>query len=74
MCNRSVSGPEIRTGKLVGGKPVNLSRGQPYIFDNNKKALGNGKRNYTTYMRLHKNVEKGDILLVDDGYLGFMGE
>ncbi|KAJ1561505.1 hypothetical protein HK096_004469 [Nowakowskiella sp. JEL0078] len=63
-------GPEIRTGKLVGGKDVKVYEGQSFTFHNDSSKLGDETQTFTTYNSLHTSVGEGDIVLVDDGLIG----
>ena len=63
---QDLSGPKIRTGRLEGGRPIPLRKGDPLII-----AIGDGVggpgRVFTTYGELALRVHKGDHLLLDDG-------
>jgi pyruvate kinase len=63
---QDLSGPKIRTGRLEGGRPIPLRRGEPLTI-----AIGDGigapGRVFTTYGELALKVTKGDRLLLDDG-------
>ncbi|KAJ3087284.1 hypothetical protein HK100_008418, partial [Physocladia obscura] len=62
-------GPEIRTGKLVGGKDIKLTAGSIYTFHNDISKLGDASQTYTTYTELADSVQVGDRVLVDDGLI-----
>ncbi|KAJ3209666.1 hypothetical protein HDU82_000351 [Entophlyctis luteolus] len=62
-------GPEIRTGKLAGGKDVKLSAGSIFTFHNDSSRLGDETQSYTTYIYLAESVHVGDRVLVDDGLI-----
>jgi len=63
---QDLSGPKIRTGRLEGGRPIPLQRGEPLTI-----AIGDGVggpgRVFTTYAELALKLKKGDRLLLDDG-------
>jgi len=63
---QDLSGPKIRTGRLQGGKPIPLQKGQPLVVAIGDEVGGPG-RVYTTYGELALKVRKGDRLLLDDG-------
>ncbi|KAI8852899.1 pyruvate kinase [Chytridium lagenaria] len=63
-------GPEIRTGKLEGGKDVKLIAGSTFTFHNDLTRLGDASQVATTYSSLHSTVNVGDRVLVDDGLIG----
>ena len=63
---QDLSGPKIRTGRLEGGRPIVLKKGEPLtvaIGDD----IGSAGRVFTTYGELALKVAKGDHLLLDDG-------
>ena len=63
---QDLSGPKIRTGRLVGGSAVALQAGQEI-----KVAVGDGEGNrdriFTAYAALLGLVQPGNTLLLDDG-------
>ena len=63
---QDLSGPKIRTGRLIGGNPIPLRKGEPLII-----AIGDDfgapGRVFTNYSELALRVTKGDRLLLDDG-------
>ena len=63
---QDLSGPKIRTGRLEGGKPIPLKRGQPLVVAIGDD-LGRPGRVTTTYGELAIRVKQGDRLLLDDG-------
>jgi pyruvate kinase len=63
---QDLSGPKIRTGRLQGGKPIPLQRGQSLVVAIGDEIGGPG-RVYTTYGELALKVSQGDRLLLDDG-------
>ena len=65
---QDLQGPKIRTGNLVGGKPVTLVAGQRLTISI-QECLGTAARVSTTYQALPKDVKAGDTILLDDGLL-----
>lgn len=63
---QDLSGPKIRIGRLAGGQPIPLERGEPLVVAIGE-AVGGPGRVYTTYAELALKVSKGDRLLIDDG-------
>ncbi|KAI8813031.1 pyruvate kinase [Cladochytrium replicatum] len=63
-------GPEIRTGKLVGGTDAKLVAGSTFTFHNDQSRLGDATQVSTTYTTLAASVNPGDRILVDDGLIG----
>lgn len=63
-----LQGPKIRTGKLEGGRIVELVAGAAFEITT-ESVLGNAKRVGTTYTHLHEEVRKGDRILIDDGLI-----
>ncbi|KAJ3323209.1 hypothetical protein HDU76_013699 [Blyttiomyces sp. JEL0837] len=63
-------GPEIRTGKLTDGKDVRLTSGSLFTFHNDSSRLGDSTQVSTSYTSLHKSVQPGDRILIDDGLIG----
>lgn len=63
-------GPEIRSGKLVGGTDKNLAAGATFTFHNDSDVLGDENQVSTSYTRLAFSVTAGDRILVDDGLIG----
>ena len=65
---QDLSGPKIRTGTLVGGKPFELKAGDALTI-----AVGDfpgeAGRVSTTYSDLPRSVHAGDALLLDDGHI-----
>lgn len=65
---QDLSGPKIRTGALVGGKPIDLEPGDELLigvgdFEGRKGRVS------TPYEELPRSVRRGDRLLLDDGRL-----
>ena len=63
---QDLSGPKIRTGRLEGGKPIPLKRGQSLVVAIGDD-IGRPGRVTTTYGELAIRVKQGDRLLLDDG-------
>ena len=63
---QDLSGPKIRTGRLDGGRPIPLRRGDPLVIAIGDQVGAPG-RVFTTYGELAQKVKKGDRLLLDDG-------
>ena len=63
---QDLSGPKIRTGLLLDGRPISLTIGDPLIIAIGDEIGGPG-RVFTTYGELARKVSKGDHLLLDDG-------
>ena len=61
-----LQGPKIRTGKLVGGQPVALKRGQSFAITT-ADVEGTAERVSTTYPALPSDCRVGDTVLIDDG-------
>jgi pyruvate kinase len=60
-----LQGPKIRLGELPA-EGVVLKKGQEVIFSTKIKSY-DGKRLPVTYKKLHKDVKKGDRILITDG-------
>jgi len=63
-----LQGPKIRTGKLAGGKPVQLRTGQSFVITT-AKVLGDSTRVNTTFTPLPREVHRGDRILLSDGLI-----
>jgi pyruvate kinase len=63
-----LQGPKIRIGSIENDA-VHLRVGQK-ITISTKDILGNHERISTSYTLLPRDVEKGDIILIDDGNIG----
>lgn len=64
-----LQGPKIRTTTLVEGVPVRLKDGQTFTITT-RPCIGDSTRIGTDYKNLHKEVRKGDRILIDDGLIG----
>lgn len=65
---QDLSGPKIRTGRLVGGGSIALVAGEPLTIAIGDFVGGPGRVS-TTYAPLARAVGVGDRLLLDDGKL-----
>ena len=63
---QDLSGPKIRTGRLVDQRPIPLKKGDALVIAIGDEVGGPG-RVFTTYGELARKVSKGDRLLLDDG-------
>jgi pyruvate kinase len=61
-------GPKIRTGRLEGGRPVELRPGRRLILTG-REVIGNPGLVSVTYPRLAKDVRPGDRILLSDGLI-----
>lgn len=66
-------GPEIRTGMLEGGQKVQLNTGD-HVVVTTDECTGNASRFSLDYTNLPNEVEKGSIILIDDGLIGLTVE
>jgi pyruvate kinase len=65
-----LQGPKIRIRKFVNDKIV-LNKGDAFILDASLDGLGNQERVGLDYKELPNDVEKGTVLLLNDGLLEF---
>lgn len=65
-----LQGPKIRVRKFVNDKIV-LNKGDAFILDASLDGLGNLERVGLDYKELPNDVEKGTVLLLNDGLLEF---
>ncbi len=63
---QDLSGPKIRTGRLIGGEPLRLTPGDTLTIAAGD-FVGEPGRVSTTYAELPRAVRRGDVLLLDDG-------
>ena len=63
---QDLSGPKIRTGRLLDGAPVNLRSGQELRIAVGDE-MGTPTQIFTTYAELPRAVRPGQALLLDDG-------
>ncbi len=61
-------GPEIRMGEIGGDGVIDLAPGEEYTFLS-EEVVGDKKRATISYDHLWKDIEVGQILLIDDGLL-----
>ncbi|MCR4303383.1 MAG: pyruvate kinase [Gallionella sp.] len=66
-----LQGPKIRVSKFENGKIV-LNGGDTFILDAALDGLGNQQRVGLDYKDLPKDVDKGSVLLLNDGMLEFV--
>jgi len=64
-----LQGPKIRVGRLRGGQPLILRRGQPLSIVARPGAIGEPGRIGCTYAGLARDVRRGSRILLDDGNL-----
>lgn len=62
-------GPEIRTGKLKGGKKVTLETGASFTLTT-EEIEGDASKVSITYKGLPEDVDRGSTILIDDGLIG----
>lgn len=65
---QDLQGPKIRTGKVKGGS-VMLEDDAEFIITVEDIEIGDEKRVNTNYHNLIKEVEAGNTILLDDGYI-----
>ncbi len=65
-----LQGPKIRIRKFVNDKIV-LNKGDAFILDASLDGLGNQERVGLDYKELPNDVQKGTVLLLNDGLLEF---
>lgn len=62
-------GPEIRTGKLVDGKPIELVMGQDLEICTDYDIEGDSTRIACSYKSLPDTVQVGSVIYIADGSL-----
>ena len=62
-------GPEIRTGELEDHQKVTLTTGDEVVITTDD-CIGTAKRFSLDYKALPSEVEKGSVILIDDGLIG----
>ena len=60
-------GPEIRSGTLVDGEPVRLSRGSRIELTTDYAHVGTNTKIAISYEHLARDVKQGDTILMSDG-------
>ena len=63
-------GPEVRTGLLEDGQKVTLETGKTCIVTTDDDVIGTAERFSLDYKTLPQEVEKGTVILIDDGLIG----
>ncbi len=66
---QDLCGPKIRTGKLQGGAPIELVKGERITITTDESVEGTPRLISTTYDPLPQDVRPGDRILLDDGNL-----
>ncbi|KAL3616387.1 hypothetical protein CASFOL_039777 [Castilleja foliolosa] len=64
-------GPEIRTGFLKDGKPVQLKQGQEILLSTDYSIKGDEKMICMSYKKLAEDVKPGSVILCADGTITF---
>jgi pyruvate kinase len=62
-------GPEIRTGKLVGGVDIELHAGAEIVLTTDYTHVGTAEMIAQSYAGLPKSVSEGSEILIDDGLI-----
>lgn len=62
-------GPEIRTCSLENGQDIQLVTGQKITITTDSTVVGNRERISVTYPDLARDLNEGDIVLLDDGLI-----
>lgn len=62
-------GPEIRTCKLENGQDIQLVSGQKLTITTDCSVIGNREKISVTYSNLAKDMNRGDLVLLDDGLI-----
>ena len=63
-----LQGPKIRVGRFADGE-VELTPGAEFIITTDTSVIGNSERVSTTYVGITSDVNTGDQILLDDGFL-----
>ncbi len=66
-------GPEIRLGKFVDDKPVDVKGGDTYILTT-KECLCDAKKGFITFEKLPQDVSIGTRILINDGLVEMVVE
>lgn len=67
-------GPEIRTGKLAGGKEIELEAGQQLTLTSDYTHVGTSEMIAQSYSKLSTSVKEGSEVLIDDGLVALIVE
>ena len=67
-------GPEIRTGKLEGGKDVLLETGKKVTITTDYSFVGNAEKFAVSYPGIVDDLYEGTTVLLDDGLVGLKVE
>jgi len=65
---QDLQGPRIRTGTLVGGRPITLRDGEPVVVTA-EAVEGTRERISTSFAALPQAVAPGDPILINDGLI-----
>jgi len=68
-----LQGPKIRVNKFIDGK-IDLARGNSFILDDKKNALGDDSRVSTSNPEIYSCLQIGVELLLDDGKMKLVVE
>jgi len=63
-----LQGPKLRVGDIENGA-LKIEPGEILTFTSKEKVVGNKDRIYVSYPDLHKDVNEGEKILIDDGKL-----
>ena len=63
-----LQGPKLRVGEIENGS-MTIEPGEILTFTSKEKVVGNKERIYVSYPNLHKDVEVGNTIMIDDGKL-----
>lgn len=63
-------GPEVRTGELKDHQKVTLNTGDTCVVTTDDNVIGTAERFSLDYKELPREVEKGSVILIDDGLIG----
>ncbi|XP_061360603.1 pyruvate kinase, cytosolic isozyme-like [Gastrolobium bilobum] len=64
-------GPEIRTGFLKDGKPIQLKQGQEITISTDYSIKGDENMISMSYKKLAEDVKPGSVILCSDGTISF---
>ncbi|KAI9077454.1 hypothetical protein K1719_040573 [Acacia pycnantha] len=64
-------GPEIRTGFLKDGKPIQLKQGQEITISTDYSIKGDENMICMSYKKLAEDVKPGSVILCSDGTISF---